>query len=244
MSMHVTKALKSWRSAVVAVVCLSPLAVAAAPALAAADRYVNLHQCVYTNGSFLYTNELSTTPNTSFNTGTNIADPRDNAARCGAAASGWVADAANTAVQPLDRVRGRFLNLHQCVYSNGNFLYTNLLATTPNSPFTTGTNLSYTPDSSVGCGPAVSGWTVDAANTAVQSLDLAARRFLNLHQCVYTNGKFLYTNVLATTPNTAFNTATNVSDTRDTTVRCGPAGGGWRLDSVNSSVQSLDLGTP
>ncbi len=239
--MRFTRALTSWRSAVVAGVSLTLLAVTAMPALAVGDRYVNLHQCVYSNGSFLYTNVLSNTPNTPFNTGTNISENRDTAVRCGGAVPGWSLDYANVSVQSLDRVRGRYLNLHQCVYSNGSFLYTNVLANTPNTPFNTGTNISYTSDSALRCGPAVVGWTLDAANVAVLSLDLAAKRYLNLHQCVYSNGRFLYTNVLSNTPNTPFNTGTNVSDTRDTAARCGPATAGWVLDAANTSVLSLDL---
>ncbi|WP_211769574.1 hypothetical protein [Kutzneria sp. CA-103260] len=224
-----------------AVLSLAVLGLTATPAMAAGDRYVNLHQCVYSNNSFLYTNVLSSTPNTAFNTGTNVSDARDAAAQCGSAAAGWALNSANVALQSLDRVRGRYLNLHQCVYSNNKFLYTNVLSTTPNTPFNTGTNIAYAPDSAVKCGSAAAGWTLDSVNTGVQSLDLAAGRYLNLHQCVYSNNSFLYTNVLSNTPNTAFNTGTNVSDTRDTVARCGPAAAGWRLDAVNSAVQSLDL---
>src|SRR6185503_3943202 len=115
-------------------------------------------------------------------------------------------------VLSLDRVRGRYLNLHQCVYSNGSFLYTNLLANTPNTLFNTGTNISYSPDNSARCGPAAAGWSLNSAHVAVQSLDLAAHRYLNLHQCVYSNGNFLYTNLLANTPNTLFNTGTNTAN--------------------------------
>ncbi|MBB5889754.1 hypothetical protein [Kutzneria kofuensis] len=202
---------------------------------------MNLHQCVYSSGTYLYTNVLSTTPNTPFNTGTNVSDTRDTAAQCGSASSGWSLNTANVAVQSLDRVRGRYLNLHQCVYSSGTYLYTNVLSTTPNTPFNTGTNISHTPDSAVKCGAASAGWTLNSANTAVQSLDLAAGRYLNLHQCVYSSGSYLYTNVLSTTPNTPFNTGTNVSDTRDPVARCGPGSAGWTLNSANVAVQSLDL---
>ncbi|MEV0057531.1 hypothetical protein AB0H34_44470 [Saccharopolyspora shandongensis] len=224
-----------------AVLSLSALTLTATPAMASGDRYVNLHQCVYNNGSFLYTNVLPNTPNTAFNTGTNISETRDTAIQCGPAAVGWRLDSANVAVQSLDRVRGRYLNLHQCVYTNGSFLYTNVLSNTPNTAFNTGTNISYTPDSALNCGPAAVGWRLDSANVAVQSLDLAARRYLNLHQCVYTNDRFLYANVLSNTPNTPFNTGANVSDTRDTVPQCGPGAFGWRLDSANTSVLSLDL---
>ncbi|WP_285507078.1 hypothetical protein [Actinokineospora sp. NBRC 105648] len=220
------------------------LAATAAPALAAGDRYLNLHQCVYTNGSYLYTNLLANTPNTPFNTGTNISDTRDTVAKCGPAAPGWRLDPANVSVLSLDRVRGRYLNLHQCVYSNGRFLYTNLLSNTPNTPFNTGTNLSYTPDTTPKCAPGAPGWTLDTANVAVQSLDLASGQFLNLHQCVYSNRYFLYTNLLATTPNAPFNTATHVSGSQDLAARCGPGAAGWAIDAANIAALPLDLGTP
>jgi hypothetical protein len=196
---------------------------------------------VYSNGSFLYTNVLANTPNTPFNTGTNISDTRDTVASCGAGAPGWSLNSANVSVLSLDRVRGRYLNLHQCVYSNGSFLYTNVLANTPNTPFNTGTNISYAPDTAVSCGPGTVGWSLNSSNVAVLSLDLATHRYLNLHQCVYSNGSFLYTNVLANTPNTPFNTGTNISNTPDTVAICGPAATGWSLNSANVAVQSLDL---
>ena len=96
------------------------------------------------------------------------------------------------------------------------------------------------------CCPAVGGWSLNTANVAVLSLDLAAERYLNLHQCVYSNGRFLYTNLLSNTPNTPFNTGTNISSTSDTVAKCGPAGGDWSLDTPNVAALSLDLtpGTP
>ena len=244
--MRFARSLRSGKSVVAALVGVGALALTATPALAAGDRYVNLHQCVYSNGAFLYTNLLSNTPNTAFNTGTNISDTRDTVARCGPAVAGWSLNTANVSVLSLDRVRGRYLNLHQCVYSNGSYLYTNLLSNTPNTPFNTGTNLSYTSDTTARCGQAVGGWSLDTANVAVLSLDLAAERYLNLHQCVYSNGRFLYTNLLSNTPNTPFNTGTNISSTSDTVAKCGPAGGGWSLDTPNVAALSLDLtpGTP
>ena len=71
-------------------------------------------------------------------------------------------------------------------------------------------------------------------------------RYVNLHQGVYSNGSFLYTNLLSNTPNTPFNTGTNVSDTPDTVARCGPGAPGWTLDTANVAVLVLDLapGTP
>lgn len=100
--MRVIRALKSWRSIVVAVLSLSALAFTAMPAMASGDRYVNLHQCVYSNGNYLYTNLLSNTPNTPFNTGTNVSDTRDTAPQCGPGAYGFTLNTANVSVQPLD----------------------------------------------------------------------------------------------------------------------------------------------
>jgi hypothetical protein len=196
---------------------------------------------VYSNGSFLYTNVLANTPNTPFNTGTNISYAPDTAVSCGPGTVGWSLNSSNVAVLSLDLATHRYLNLHQCVYSNGSFLYTNVLANTPNTPFNTGTNISDTRDTVASCGAGAPGWSLNSANVSVLSLDRVRGRYLNLHQCVYSNGSFLYTNVLANTPNTPFNTGTNISNTPDTVAICGPAATGWSLNSANVAVQSLDL---
>ncbi|MEU1815906.1 hypothetical protein ABZ543_12005 [Streptomyces roseifaciens] len=70
-----------------------------------------------------------------------------------------------------------------------------------------------------------------------------AGRYLNLHQCVYVGSGGHYTNVLPNTANTAFNTGTNVSNTPDTALSCGPGGGGWRPAPANSAVKAFDLTT-
>ncbi|MFJ9200957.1 hypothetical protein [Streptomyces flaveolus] len=215
------------------------------PAMAAGSRgYLNLHQCVYHNGSILYTNLLPNTANRPFNTGTNVSADDDSTVACGSGAGGWALSSVNSAVYNGDRFgNGRkYLNLHQCVYHNGSTHYTNLLPNTKNETFNTGTSISTTKDTALECGRP-SGWPLNSVNSALYTADVtgASGRYLNLHQCVYNNGTSLYTNLLPNTGNTPFNTGTNVSNTADSSVVCAPGVGGWRLDTANSSVYAVDL---
>ncbi|MGW7594341.1 hypothetical protein [Streptomyces rubiginosohelvolus] len=225
---------------------------AAAPAAARAPEpaaagpanfYLNLHQCVYNNGSIIYTNLLPNTANTDFNTGTKVSSTIASSVECKSGAGGWSPQPVNSAVYNFDRFgkNDRYLNLHQCAYNNGSIIYTNLLPNTANTGFNAGTNVSTTADTNLVCGQ-VSGWRNDSVNSALYSIDLTGRsgRYVNLHQCAYNNGSIIYTNLLPNTANTDFNTGTNVSDTKDTAVECGdPAG--WRVDTANSAVYSIDL---
>lgn len=218
---------------------------AVAPGVAAASSgYLNLHQCVYGNGSMLYTNLLPNTPNTPFNTGTKVSKDDESAVTCGPGAGGWTLGSVNSAAYNGDRFGSgrKYLNLHQCVYSNGSTHYTNLLPNTKNETFNTGTSISTAKDMALECGRP-SGWPLNSVNSALYTADLtgASGRYLNLHQCVYNSGTSLYTNLLPNTANTPFNTGTNVSNTADRTVVCAPGSSGWRLDTANTAVYVIDL---
>ncbi|UQA97547.1 hypothetical protein [Streptomyces halobius] len=243
-----------WKSVVMAAVGASAFtcttvvpASATAPAerLAASGRYVNVHQCVYSNGSEHYTNVLPNTGNASFNTATNASDTPDTTVQCGAGGGGYSLSAVNSGVYSIDMwdPDSRYLNVHQCVYSNGSEHYTNVLPNTGNASFNTATNASDTPDTTVQCGAGGGGYSLSAVNSGVYSIDMwdPDSRYLNVHQCVYSNGSEHYTNVLPNTGNASFNTATNASDTPDTTVQCGAGGGGYSLSAVNSDVYSIDM---
>ncbi|WP_043237046.1 hypothetical protein [Streptomyces violaceusniger] len=214
-------------------------------AAAARNFYLNLHQCVYSNGRILYTNLLPNTANPTFNTGTQVSGSVETSAKCGNPGGGWREETWNSAEYNFDRFGqvDRYLNLHQCVYSNGQILYTNLLPNTRNTDFNTGTNVASSAETASRCGNPGGGWQEETWNSAEYSLDLTGRsgRYLNLHQCVYNNGQILYTNLLPNTRNTDFNTGTNVSNTEATSVQCGNPGGGWRVDTANSAVFTIDL---
>ncbi|WP_157537325.1 hypothetical protein [Kitasatospora azatica] len=214
-------------------------AVAGPSGLRLAERYLNLHQCVYVGSGGHYTNVLPNTANGAFNTGTNVSEVPDTTLSCGQGSGGWRQAPANSAVKAFDLTAGRYLNLHQCVYFSAGQHYTAILPNTPNVNFNTGTNVSNTPDTQLSCGPGGGGWKLVLANSAVRSFDLATSRFLNLHQCVWTSAGMYYMGLLPNTPNVNFNSGTNASSSADTALNCQPGGGGWSLDGLDSAFRPL-----
>ncbi|MFE7570196.1 hypothetical protein ACFU76_25060 [Streptomyces sp. NPDC057539] len=218
---------------------LGGIASAGPPGPQIAERYLNLHQCVYVGSGGHYTNLLPNTANAAFNTGTNVSNTPDTALSCGPGGGSWRPAPANSAVKAFDRTAGRYLNVHQCVYYSAGQHYTAVLPNTPNANFNTGTNVSNTADTQLNCRPGGGGWTLLLANSAVKSFDLTGNRYLNLHQCVWTSGGMYYMGVLPNTPNANFNTGTNASSTADTRLNCRPGGGGWSLDGLDSAFRPL-----
>ncbi|MFD0417395.1 hypothetical protein [Streptomyces sp. NPDC127108] len=204
-----------------------------------AERYLNLHQCVYVGSGGHYTNVLPNTANSAFNTGTNVSNTPDSVLSCGPGGGGWRPAPANSAVKAFDLAAGRYLNVHQCVYFNAGQHYTAVLPNTPNVNFNTGTNVSNTADTELNCGPGGGGWRLLPANSAVKAFDLADNRYLNLHQCVWTSSGQYYMGLLPNTPNANFNTGTNASRTADTTLNCRSGGGGWALNRTDSAYRPL-----
>ncbi|MFI0976253.1 hypothetical protein ACH4SP_04385 [Streptomyces sp. NPDC021093] len=218
---------------------LGTTAVAEQPGVQPAERYLNLHQCVYVGSGGHYTNVLPNTANTAFNTGTNISSTPDSALSCSPGGGGWKPAPANSAVKDFDLTAGRYLNMHQCVYFSAGQHYTAVLPNTPNVNFNTGTNVSDTADTKLNCAPGGGGWRLLLANSAVKSFDLANNRYLNLHQCVWTSSGQYYMGLLPNSPNTNFNTGTNASQTADTALNCRVGGGGWALDRIDSAYLPL-----
>jgi hypothetical protein len=257
--MNRSKMRRACRSALPAVVVgasvLAATMTASSPASAAtsapatgASIYLNLHQCTYSGpGGSLYTNLLPNTPNTAFNTGTQVSGTVQPTVNCGPGSGVWTLNTANSAVFNGDRLGSgaRYLNLHQCTYNGpGGSLYTNHLPNTPNRAFNTGTSVSGTAETTLSCGPGSGVWTLNTANSAVYTIDLTGNsgRYLNLDQCTYNGpGGSLYSNLLPNTPNTPFNTGTSVSATPQTTLSCGPGSGAWTLNTANSAVYTIDL---
>ncbi|MET9325060.1 hypothetical protein ABZX75_33745 [Streptomyces sp. NPDC003038] len=132
----------------------------------------------------------------------------------GASAAPAVADGVAAPLPPLPK--GRYLNIHQCVYkgAEGNY-YTNILPKTADAEFNTGTNVSDTQETSPICGPGGGGWFLSAIDNAVFSVNLTDpnNRYLNINQCVYhfpATGRYL-TNIMPNTGNTPYNTRTTTS---------------------------------
>ncbi|UQI45181.1 hypothetical protein M1P56_12895 [Streptomyces sp. HU2014] len=218
---------------------LGSTAVAEQPRARPAERYLNLHQCVYVGSGGHYTNVLPNTANTAFNTGTNASSTPDTALSCGPGGGGWSPAPANSAVKAFDLTAGRYLNVHQCVYFSAGQHYTAVLPNTPNVNFNTGTNVSNSADTKLNCASGGGGWRLLLANSAVESFELADNRYLNLHQCVWTSSGMYYMGLLPNTPNANFNTGTNASRTADTALSCRAGGGGWTLDRSNSAYRPL-----
>ncbi|MDK9496029.1 hypothetical protein QEZ40_000366 [Streptomyces katrae] len=218
---------------------LGGAAAAEQPGARLAERYLNVHQCVYVGSGGHYTNVLPNTANAAFNTGTNVSDTPDGALSCGPGGGGWRPAPANSAVKAFDLSAGRYLNVHQCVYFSAGQHYTAVLPNTPNANFNTGTNVSDTADTRLSCAPGGGGWRLLPANSAVASFDLADSRYLNLHQCVWTSSGQYYMGLLPNTPNANFNTGTNASRTADASLNCRPGGGGWALDRNDSAHLGL-----
>ncbi|WP_262064521.1 hypothetical protein [Streptomyces sp. STR69] len=81
---------------------------------------------------------------------------------------------------------GRYLNLHQCVYMPAQIVdYFTTAVPSRDGRFTTGTNTSNTAETSRSCGAGDGNFKPSSPWAGVQSLDLSASRYLNLHQCVY-----------------------------------------------------------
>src|SRR5262252_7872943 len=122
----------------------------------------------------------------------------------------------------------RYVNLQQCDYNastTDNFPNVMPNITNPSGAFNTGTNVGNTAVTSPTCGAGGSGYVVAATNSGAVALDLLGHRYINLQQCSYAGGIDDYPNILPNTPNTPFNTGTNVANTAAASLTCGPGAG-------------------
>ncbi|MFJ8628251.1 hypothetical protein ACIRD3_36185 [Kitasatospora sp. NPDC093550] len=139
---------------------------------------------------------------------------------------------------------GRYLNLHQCVWSGpflpNSFDLITALVPTGDGRFSAGTNVSDTPVAAAVCGPG-DGRYEPNVYTAAQGFDLTAGRYLNLHQCVFWSDfdQDHLTTVVGTT-DVKFVAGTNVSNSRDTAPVCGGGGTDHPIPLL-SSATPLDL---
>ncbi|RPF25152.1 hypothetical protein EDD96_7230 [Streptomyces sp. Ag109_G2-6] len=138
---------------------------------------------------------------------------------------------------------GNTLNLHQCVYApTPGADYMTMLVPSRDGRFATGTNTSAAPDRSLSCGNGDGNYAPVLPWAALESLDLGAGRYLNLHQCVYYSDlQHDHLTVIVPGRGSGWSAGTNVSDTPDTQVSCGPGRGLYSLVPLLSSVKALDL---
>ncbi|XUL90407.1 hypothetical protein ACQ86D_30395 [Streptomyces galilaeus] len=138
---------------------------------------------------------------------------------------------------------GRYLNLHQCVYMPSAVVdYFTTVVPSRDGRFTTGTNTSDTPETSRSCGAGDGNFKPSSPWAGVQSLDLNAGRYLNLHQCVYySDAQHDHITTVANVGAPEFAARSNVSNTPDTTPNCGPGQGQYHLVPLLSDVKALDL---
>ncbi|MGW2635237.1 hypothetical protein ACWC2K_38940, partial [Streptomyces chattanoogensis] len=124
-----------------------------------------------------------------------------------------------------------YLNLHQCVYyspSAANHVTT--VVPSGDGRFMAGTNVSTTADSSPACGGGDGNYTPIGLLSGVKALNLASGRYLNVHQCVYySSSASNHFTTVVTGGDGRFATGTNVSNTADTQVACGPGDGNYNL---------------
>ncbi|MEU3317293.1 hypothetical protein ABZ743_32085 [Streptomyces sp. NPDC006662] len=143
-------------------------------------------------------------------------------------------------VRPL---AGNTLNLHQCVYApTPGVDYLTTVVPGSDGRFTAATNISGAPDGALSCGGGDGNYTTVPPWAALHSLDLGSGRYLNLHQCVYYSDlQHDHLTVIAQNRGSEWSAGTNVSDTPDTQVSCGPGRGLYQLVPLLSSVKALDL---
>ncbi|MFI1259295.1 hypothetical protein ACH4U6_37230 [Streptomyces netropsis] len=208
----------------------------------AGGRYLNIHQCLYSNGSDNYTN-ISPDVGSEYRAGTNISGVRDTQVQCGPGSYGHTVQPWSSKVFSVDLWDSskRYLNIHQCLYSNGKDNYTNI-SPDVGSEYRAGTNASGVRDTQVQCGPGSYGHTVQPWSSKVISVDMwdFSKRYLNIHQCLYSNGSDNYTNI---SPDVIpeYRTGTNASGVRDTQVQCGPGSYGHTAQPWSSKVISFDM---
>ncbi|MFD8982376.1 hypothetical protein [Streptomyces sp. NPDC059564] len=152
------------------------------------------------------------------------------------------ADAHADHLRPL---AGDILNLHQCVYAPtpGVDYLTTVVPRSGDNRFAAGTNTAAAPDRDLSCGAGDGNFTAIRPWASFQSLDLSSGRYLNLHQCVYYSElQHDHLTVVVSRGGGDWGTGTNVSNTPDTTVECGPGRGLYSLVPLLSDVIALDLG--
>jgi len=209
-------------------------------------KYLNLDNCVYSNHvDDDYTTLVdSSNLGGAFDAGTNTSDSAT-ATSCGGAGGGYFPN--GLTVQNVDLLGQAWFNLAQCDYANSADNDNTTLFDQAESSPTNAANTASNPTNSTSVLPACpassSGIPFDGANSGAESLDILDNRYVNLDQCDYFGaGTDNYTTGVDDVPNLnpAFDAGTNASNTAQTSLSCGPGGGGWVPVAANSGFSALD----
>ncbi|MFH7599208.1 hypothetical protein WDV06_29540 [Streptomyces racemochromogenes] len=207
-----------------------------------AGNVLNLHQCVYqpTPGVDYFTT-LVPSRDGRFTAGTNTSAAPDRELSCGAGDGNYTPVRPWSSFTSLDLGSGRYLNLHQCVYYS-DLQHDHLTVILPGggSEWSSGTNVSNTPDTQVSCGPGRGLYYLVPLLSSVKALDLTAGRYLNLQQCQYYSSRLTdhFTTFLPSGDG-RFTTGTKVSGTADTAYTCGSGDGNFTLIPLLSGTKAL-----
>ncbi|WP_166355168.1 Ig-like domain-containing protein [Phytoactinopolyspora limicola] len=202
-------------------------------------RYLNLHQCAYTNGTGgWFTTIASRGDASTYGSGTNASNTPASALDCKPGAGSW--SVSNEAMYaPIDILGNRYLNLHQCQYVNSGRWYATFV---PYSwAYSSTTNASNTAESVVSCGSGTNSWVYSPNWSGVLAMDLLDNRYTNFHQCQYVAGnQRYYLTVLDLGNGDPHAAATNASNTPDTDWDCAAGTSNWPPYAVYNAVESLD----
>ncbi|MFH8347649.1 hypothetical protein [Streptomyces sp. NPDC018045] len=165
------------------------------------------------------------------------------------AAGAWTATATAAPAPAQDRVAevaaSGYLNLQQCAYyaSSLDDHFTTVLTPSGDGRYSTGTQLSSTPDTQPRCGPGNGNHVPIPLLAGATALNLSAGRYLNLHQCDYYRSASTdrFTSFVTPSGDGRYATGTNVSNTPATNVTCGPGNGNHVPNPGLSGVKALDL---
>ena len=205
-------------------------------------RYINLDNCVYTNGiNDNYTNIVNDTTNASgaFDAGTNASDTAT-AESCAAGAGGYGHN--GSSVQNIDLLGQATLNLDDCNYFDPTLGDTIQLFDTAQG---SATNAANTAQSSPTCTESLGGYSYQSFNSGVAPLDLLDNQYVNLNECSYSNGEIgghdnFSTAVDITNMSPTNNAGTNASNTPQSTVDCGAGNADYAYVPSNSAVEVLN----
>lgn len=208
-----------------------------------AGNILNLHQCVYQPAPGVdYLTTAVPSGDGRFTAGTNTAAAADTALSCGNGDGNYAPVRPWAGFQSLDLSAGRYLNLHQCVYySELQHDHLTVVISRGGGEWSTGTNVSNTPDTTVVCGPGRGLYQLLPLLSDVKALDLGAGRYVNLQQCQYYSSSLTdhFTTVVPTSRDGRFTTGTKVTDTADTAPACGPGDGNFNLIPLLSGTKAL-----
>lgn len=216
----------------------------ARPTRPLAGNTLNLHQCVYqpTPGVDYLTTVVPPSGDGRFTAATNTAAAPDRQLSCGDGDGNYTPVRPWATLQSLDLASGRYLNLHQCVYySELQHDHLTVVAPGGGSEWSSGTNVSDTPDTTVTCGPGRGLYYLAPLLSDVIALDLSAGRYVNLQQCQYYSARLAdhFTTVVPTRRDGRFRTGTKVSGTADTTATCGGGDGNFLPVPLLSGTKAL-----